>query len=316
MNDTVPESAREEAVRWFALLHGPSRTAEADILFRKWCGASEINEAAYDLVTQTWERTSQLRKDPVPLSQKWQRAGFEAGLRRAMVAVVAMIMVAAAAGLIYLHNAGIHTDIGEQRTVTLPDSTRISLNTNTRLVVDYSDRRRLVRLKEGEALFEVARNAARPFVVQAADREIRALGTVFVVRAAGNLLAVTLVEGKVAVSAEGSAQTLQPGERLTFAGAAAPRRDRPEVQNVTAWRQGRIEMNRMPLYVAAAEMNRYSTVRLVVEQPEAQVIPITGSFRTGDIASLAETLIRTCHLNLVHEEDRIVLSGRPSENCR
>jgi len=318
----IPESAVAEASRWFALLHAPDRSADAEILFRKWSEASPYNEAAYDLVTSTWERSRDLPKPALPLPRQWQRAGFRSGLTRAVAAVAAATAAFAIASVMYLHNAGIRTGVGEQRTVTLEDGTRITLNTDTQLVLHYDEHRRALTLKKGEALFDVAKDSARPFVVTANEREVTALGTVFVVRSSTEFLAVTLLEGKVSVASGERAsktipaQMLEPGERLVVAKAAAPKVDRPEVDKVTAWQRGRIEMDHTPLHAASSEMNRYSVVKLTVEQPEAQVIPITGSFRSGDVASFADTLARSCHLQVLRAKDAIVLKGVPSQNCR
>jgi transmembrane sensor len=322
--EPIPESAVAEASRWFALLHGPQRSAEPEILFRKWCEASPCNEAAYDLVTLTWERSFELPKPPLPLPRKWQRAGFRSGVTRAIAAVAVAMAVIAVAATFYFRNAGIRTATGEQRAMTLEDGTRVSLNTDTRLVPQYDEYRRAVTLAEGEALFEVASEPRRPFVVMADGHEVTALGTVFVVRSSPGLFSVTLMEGKVRVAmpekerqrAPAPMQTLEPGERLILAKALPPKIDRPEIEKITAWRQGRIELDRTPLYLASAELNRYSTVKLAIEQPEAQVIPITGSFRAGDVASFADTLVRSCHLQKNERDGEIVLTGMPSQNCR
>ena len=102
--------------------------------------------------------------------------------------------------LVYLRSDAVVTGVGEQRTLTLEDGTRIQLNTDTRAVVRYDERLRRVELEKGEAMFEVARRPDWPFVVTAGDRQIRALGTAFVVRREAEVLAVTLVEGKVTVT--------------------------------------------------------------------------------------------------------------------
>ncbi|MEJ1962448.1 MAG: FecR domain-containing protein [Gammaproteobacteria bacterium] len=91
-----------------------------------------------------------------------------------MAATLALIALGT---FFYLRDAGIGTDVGEQRTLTLADGTRIYLNTDTRVVVRYDEHVRRVELKSGEALFEVAHRPDQPFVVVAGDRTITALGT-------------------------------------------------------------------------------------------------------------------------------------------
>jgi len=166
------------------------------------------------------------------------------------------------------------TAIGEQRLVRLSDGTRVSLNSDSQVVVDYDTVQRRVRLKRGEAFFEVAKDMERPFIVSAGAREVTALGTAFVVRYEEGRTAVTLVEGKVAVtsagiaplggdqtfrsasqSASGAAKpkgwarrtagaaevfTLAPGQRLTLGARSPPRMDEPRIDAVTAWRRGEV----------------------------------------------------------------------------
>jgi transmembrane sensor len=310
-----------EASRWFGLLHGPHRTSEADLLFRKWLAASAENEAAYDIVTTTWEHSQGLPKPPL----SWRRAGYRAGFMRAIGVVAATCVIAAIGWVFFAQQAGIRTGVGEQRALALEDGTRVLLNTDTRVVVRFDVRRRVVELHQGEAMFEVRKDATRPFVVNAGGQEITALGTVFVVKKMASVVAVSLIEGKVSIAPlieESSERTpapvqwLKPGERVTFGKRTSPTVDTPAMEKVTAWQRGRVELERTPLYQAAEEMNRYSATRLIVSRPEAQVIPVTGGFRAGDIEGFAQTLAAACHLELVRREGEIELAGEPSQNCR
>src|SRR5262249_40880821 len=101
---------------------------------------------------------------------------------------------------LYQQNAGVATGVGEQRMLALDDGTHVILNTDTRVRVDYERDARRIELDKGEALFEVAHDAARPFFVTAGDRRIQALGTSFAVRRDESQVAVTLVDGKVTVA--------------------------------------------------------------------------------------------------------------------
>src|SRR3546814_16085472 len=90
---------------------------------------------------------------------------------------------------------------GERRTVRLADGTAITLNTDSAVRVGYVADRRLVRLLRGQALFEVAKDPHRPFVVQAGAKQITALGTIFEVRLLDSArMTVPLVEGKFVVA--------------------------------------------------------------------------------------------------------------------
>src|SRR5690606_12600450 len=124
------------------------------------------------------------------------------------------------------------TAVGERLAVTLDDGSVLTLNTDSRALVQYGDGIRGVTLEKGQALFEVAKNPELPFVVTAAGRKVTALGTAFDVRVTDDRLAVTLIEGRVAVeptapsSAIKERTELAPGDQL-IAAASHPQ---PEVK--------------------------------------------------------------------------------------
>jgi transmembrane sensor len=268
-----------------------------------------------------WDLAEGLPRRPLPLPQRWKREGFRVGMRRAMTAAAVVTALAIGAAFWFLEEAGISTAVGEQRMLILSDSTRIYLNTDTQIVERYSRRQRTVELRRGEAWFEVAPRSGWPFVVTADDTQIRALGTAFVVRREQGRLSVTLMEGSVSLgSARGedavaAASLLNPGERITYEARRTPRVDRPELQAVTAWRRGRVELNDAPLREAVAEINRYSDLKIRVEQPESDAIIVRGAFRAGDTVSFAHSVATTCGLLVVQREHELLLAGAPSPHC-
>src|SRR5205807_1325966 len=98
------------------------------------------------------------------------------------------------------------TAIGEQRSVVLKDGSMIQLNSRSRVEVRYTDHDRKIALKEGQALFTVARDTQRPFLVSAGDTAVRAVGTQFDVNRLETEIVVTVLEGKVAVESPGTPQ--------------------------------------------------------------------------------------------------------------
>jgi transmembrane sensor len=222
--------------------------------------------------------------------------------------------------------ADLATEVGEQRLVTLSDGTHVFLNTATRIAVQYDAHIRWVELKSGEALFDVAKKPTWPFVVKAGDRQIRALGTSFVVRRDATQTTVTLVEGTVSVIEDGSgpairhsratapaahqAFTLTPGQRLTFRGEQA-RLEVTSLDKAVAWRRGEIIFDDTTLSDAVKELNRYNKTELVVEQPQAQAVRVTGLFQAGDSLSFAHAVAQSYGLTVEERPDTIVLSGSP-----
>lgn len=190
------------------------------------------------------------------------------------------------------------TPIGVSKTVELADGSRIELNTDTELTVTLSPARRQIALRSGQAIFHVAHDAARPFVVSSAAGDVTALGTVFDVRLTGDLYAVTLVEGRVEVAmadrnraAAGRRWQLTPGQRLIGGGGAEPAIETVAVDVATSWQDGIAVFDNTTLAAAVAEMNRYTRQKIVLVDPALAALPISGAFKTGSnedfVAALA-----------------------------
>ena len=316
-----------EAGVWVARLHGDEPKA-AMTGVRQWLKAHPMNARALELCTDVWEESYNLRRI-TPFAS--EGASPSKGRRRLTIAVVAAAIVLAIAGVaLFGTRSGVSTGVGEQRLLTLKDGSRVFLNTATRVVVEYNDNFRKVELDTGEALFDVANRPGWPFVVQVGDRQVKALGTSFVVRRDENELAVTLVEGKVSVTttprltssgshtdrlSTGSATsdniTLTPGQRLTLVDGNA-RLESTSLDKAVAWRRGQIVLDDTPLASAVAEMNRYSETRLVIERPESGTLLVNGLFQAGDSMSLARAVAATHGLVVVEHDGEIIISGTPS----
>jgi transmembrane sensor len=298
----IPDDLIAEASVWVARLHGPNRK-EAERGVRHWLEKGANHARAFELATEVWDETGGLAR-VVRLERPRQ-----AHIVRRVAALAAVVALAIAGVLSYGYFAGVSTNIGEQRLVTLEDGTRVMLNTATRLLIRYDDHERRVELKSGEALFDVAKQQSRPFVVEVGARQVRALGTSFVVRRdeRQQRVQVTLVEGVISVQDT----VLSPGERLTLTDLQPPRLDRPAIDRVTAWRRGQIVLDDTPLAEAVVEMNRYSVVKLEVERPETADLLVNGLFQAGDAESFAAAMAQTYGIEVVREPERIVLAGAP-----
>jgi transmembrane sensor len=313
-------AVRAEAAAWVARLHGSARSRALESGFRRWLATDPAHARAFEIATEAWELGGMVSAVALPrMSDPFaERPTARRGARPALAIAAALctvLVTALAASWFYLHREapGIATKVGEQRMLTLDDGSRIYLNADTRLVVRQNETRREVQLETGEALFEVTPDPARPFVVTAGDREVIALGTSFLVRRNARRIAVTLVEGKVAVSpvraTAASAVTLAPGQRLVVSPEQAPKLDRPSLDQITAWRRGEVILDKTRLQDAADEMNRYSAVQIVIDDPAAANIQISGIFRAGDSVRFAQAIAETYQLSVEHERRRIVISA-------
>ena len=314
----------DEAAAAFIVRLDDGPLSEADqAAFEEWKAQSPVNVAAFERAEAAWRLFDDPRGDPLLDAMRSSALAAGPGTFRKNGPGIILGIVALAAGAAAF-NAGwlpfgqkadapqiaarsapaavtapkapasgeFATAKGERRTVRLADGTAITLNTDSAIRVGYVAERRLVRLLRGQALFEVAKDAHRPFVVQAGAKQVTALGTIFEVRLlADDRMRVTLVEGKVVVD-EGEDRpatdapvmvpaVLAPGDALLVADGARPVKFKADIDQQLRWREGFAEFNDATLAEAAEEMNRYSGKQIVIGDPATGKLRVSGVFRTG-----------------------------------
>ena len=314
-----PDTIRAEAAAWISKLHGPQRSPELEAGLRRWLAEDERHSATFERMTQAWEDATTIVARTRFARLRVAQGGRVAASSRA-AAILAVIALGAFGTYAWLARSTYTTGIGEQRTIRLDDGTRVSVNSASRVVVRYDERERHIRLERGEAFFEVASEARRPFIVLAGERAVKALGTSFVVRYDAGRLAVTLVDGKVSISTPtsqsrlsvpgGSAQNppdpeapvrLAPGQRFTVAANNVVELDTPGIDAVTAWRRGEVVLDKTVLADAIADMNRYDGNRLVIDDPAIAALRVSGVYRSGDNANFARVVARMYGLTVAQE---------------
>jgi len=205
------------------------------------------------------------------------------------------------------------TQLGETRRVELPDGSTAVLNTNTVVEFSFDKEERRVRLLGGEAYFTVAKNPARPFIVQAGRLAVRAVGTAFDVRLHTDSLSVLVTEGKVSVnnvvprSEAGEAPVpartipilaaghmgrlaLDPDRAPSPEGMLVSAMEERGLRNALAWQEGRLEFFDTPLSEVVAEFNRYNRHKLVITDPELAAQRFGGGFASHEAEPLLELL--------------------------
>ena len=327
--------ARAEASAWVVQLHGAERSAALETAFRAWLSADPEHRREFERVNQVWLEVSEIPLGSITRLTHWNRP--RAVSRWAIAAVVLLTFGVGAFGIYQAWFAGVYkTGVGEQRIVRLQDGTRVTLNSDSRIVVRFAKTQRHVTLVRGEAYFEVAHSRQRPFIVTVGDHDVTDVGTVFMVRYHNGNSAITLLEGKVVVSARdsrslaiaaqtsrqispaashtaaggGMAQvvTLIPGERLVLAAGAPPRLDEPNIDVVTAWRRGEVVLERTRLDEAVAEMNPYEVRKLVISSRQIARLEISGIYHVGDGAGFAETIAKLYHLRVISTSAEILIA--------
>jgi transmembrane sensor len=322
MECRISDQTAEEAGYWDARLRSPDCSDADRARFAEWRDARSEHREAFERLQTVLAglRSNIARADVRALRDAALRAEKSGVPRKRLVfaaASVAAIVgatalwtalpehfreapssesVAMAESLVGSERAAIYeTGIGQRSVSTLQDGSSVELNAQTRVKVVLSKHSRNVERVYGQALFHVAHDARRPFIVRAADREITAVGTQFDVRLDGTSVRVTLIEGKVKVSGEPSQSPayLVPGQQLiarlpgtnssatgAVEGNALVRAI--DVAKVTGWRDGRIFLEDLTLTDAVAEMNRHSPVQISVADPQIADLRVNGMFRAGE----------------------------------
>ena len=359
------EQIVQEAAEWLVMLREPDIEPEVHERFMEWLRRSPEHVEAYLEVTTLWGDVSSIPTraetetaalvararaesnivslaTASPREQRTSsrsRSQFQRGFRLALAASVALLIAGIGATAWWLQPRAVEyqTGTGEQRTLRLSDGSSVELNSRSRIAVRFSDTERVIELASGQALFQVAKDPERPFLVSSDAVRVRAIGTRFDVNRRRDGTVVTVVEGRVAVADEGHrsqglspvvpspsaaphAATLRsevmlsagqqvtvqraPGERAPLAAIAA------DSAAVTAWSRGELVFRSERLSSVIDEFNRYNARRIVLES-SVEDFPITATFATTDSNALVKFLAAQPDLRVdaASEDIRISAAG-------
>lgn len=319
MDPGAPEAVREQAIAWLARLRaGPSDRDIAD--FETWYAADPQHADTYDALLDSWDDTALVARTPV--AQQPRLAARR--LWKASAAAAAVLLLLIAGGLVLTGTprrdtapqSMLASRIGEIRTITLEDGSRVTLDTNSVVEVRFDGEQRRLQLERGRARFEVARDARRPFVVAAGPGEIVAHGTVFDVDLRRSGALVVLLQGSVevrrpAAAGKPTASTmLRPGQQLAI--SAGPAAASPAAIRVpeTRWPSGMLSFEDARLADVLASANRYSRTQIVIRDPVVGERRFTGTFKAGEPAQLAEMIGPMFGLSIEHDQnDNFILAA-------
>jgi len=300
----------EQAAAWLLRLRDADDAGTRAEL-EAWMAADPAHAEAFAAARSSWELFGEqaaapellaMRRDALARAHRagggrWGGIRLERRSIAAGVAALAALPLGAAWWLSANSASGrsYRTGLGEQRTVTLDDGSRLSLDANTVLKVAYSRDLRLIELAGGRAHFDVAKDPTRPMKVRAGAKTVTALGTAFTVERQAERVVVTLVEGRVAVTDDDRSAAppteMKPQQQLVLAPRTAPvLRQEVDVDRALAWREGKVVFDDESLEGAAARMNNYSALKIVVEGDAVRRLRISGIFKAGDTPAFVEAV--------------------------
>lgn len=299
MKQHAPDPVGEQAASWFARAQDAPHDNAVQSALQAWLTQHPRHRQEYERLAQLWRAADFIPRQhlealcqPEPVRQLPRRRL----LRQALAAGVAVVALGLGwTGWQYQqlnHQDTLTTALGERRQVELPDGSRLELNSATQVQVMFSAGQRHVRLDAGEAMFIVAHDSNRPFVVSTAQGNVTVTGTRFDVRQDPNRTRVAVEQG--AVKVQGAAESLAlltagQGSHIDAQGkVAAPYAI--DAKALTAWRQGKLVFDNAPLSDVVAEVSRYRALPLHVASGKAAALRLSSTFSTDDPDALLRAL--------------------------
>lgn len=299
--------AFEAASEWFVRSKaGLSAVERAE--FNVWLASDSDHAEALKQTIATWDEMAGIASAPELDALRRQalensasatgRKGTSSLMRLAAGLACAVVLAGLGGALVLGEKAPASrtfaTKAGQRSTVTLEDGSRLSLDEGTTISVRYARKARDLELLMGQAEFQVAKDASRPFSVTAAGRRVVATGTVFGVDLLASNLIVSLVEGHVFVApsdgGERSPKTvhLEPKDRLEISTASgAVRMTKVDAVDMEAWKEGKLIFDAEPLDRAVSRVNRYARRKITLEDKSVASRQISGVFNAGDADAFA-----------------------------
>lgn len=331
--ELMPQDIEYQAAHWITVLDGDAPSPEQVAAFHAWKLEHPSHRKAFEELLALWGSANILTRLEPPASVGRQAGRPSASAWPLRFSAAAAVMLLVIVGLFQpWENAGQRTYItavGEQKNFVLPDQSEILLNTNSIVVVDYQSARRVLRLEQGEAHFEVAHDPARPFDVYAGGGRVKAIGTAFTVRMAQQGVSVLVTEGVVEVFAEpeqstakgppaitGSADPAATPAALVQAAAVGNDKGRSgvrvssgrqveftagpqaavtvtQVDNVSekiSWQRGKLVFKGEPLEKVIEEFSRYTSLKIIVPSKKMRALKVGGIFKVGDTTAMLDAL--------------------------
>lgn len=341
-NPPPVDRVENEAAAWLLRRDSPDWSAQDQAALEAWLQTSPSHQVAYVRLRCAWSKAGRLNsvsgaftggKVPargeikrLPFFRAKQTTGTAPASRRlpstrARAAIAAAFVIGSlliSVELWLARDEAFQTPVGGLTSVPMKDGSRVILNTASRLSIHVDDSLRSVNLTRGEAFFDVAKDPHRPFVVNAGNRRIVAVGTQFSVRTSEDGVRVTVSEGLVRVE-EGTASRhrtlahVSAGQIVSLPTEAQAqihvRQESLErVERSLSWRSGFIMLRSTPLPEAVAEFNRYNTHQLVIADDSLADVLVGGSFKANNIDGFVRLLTEGFRVRATTEGDHTVLT--------
>jgi len=306
----------DEAAIWLVRLDDGNLSAQLRKELKAWLAVDERHQIALKAMADIWNDM-----DEILMMINDEDSSKNVSLWPILTPIFKPVMLAASISFLTLfiwlamplnvQKNSYATVVGQQMDATFDDGSVIRLNTNSHIETEFSDEKRIIKLIKGEALFDVAHDPNRPFIVYAGDRLVQAIGTKFVVHLNTENIQVTVTDGKVKMSKvalhrkltdikeldSSRVQTddvyITKGEKVLVSSNQAPQLTHIKAENIKrdlSWLNGKLIFENEELFDVIEEVNRYVDIDIVLKDPSLHKIRISGRFDVGDSEALIEAL--------------------------
>jgi transmembrane sensor len=285
--------AQDQALAWFARLQDSQVSNRDKAAFVEWLAASPDHQAAFNQVEQLWQSAeltqalSQYAAIPFPVTRKRNQP-----MRWATAASMVLVCgwLAIASGIIKRWQADYVTETGEQRRIELADGSTMTLNTDSAISLDFSEKQRGIKLLQGEVYFEVQPDKTKPFVVATEHGTVRVVGTRFTVKV-GEKTEVDVDSGIVACAGDNSGKVqLTAGQHAEITENNVSPATPINPSRSIAWLKGRLIFQDQTLAQVLAELDRYHPGVILIADAKLGQTRITGNYKLNDTAAVVRTL--------------------------
>ncbi len=348
-HNLTSDQIEAEASAWIVQLDGENISVRDIDAFKEWAQRSPAHLEAAKVAAKIWSYADDLnqlfpaieaeKKLSLTQQRRLEKRGVFSLLGASLVAMLAVAWCVSVFDLTYPQEVVaqfeeplmLQTKLGNQLENTLPDQSTIKLNTDTQIEVEFTRHIRRVRVLHGEALFDVAHDPTRPFVVYAQDEAVRAIGTEFIVKVHDRAVDLIVTEGVVEYTpakllaskpSEPFQLALESTGRVVAGQAVRLSTPAPLVQPISktdlrktlAWTDGMLIFSGETLEEVIHELSRYTDDRIIFKDDRASQIKVGGVFEIGDMDSLWEALETSFNIHVEITPDQTVLLSMLSDN--
>lgn len=299
--------ARAEAAAWLARLQSDTPSSQDRAGCETWLAETDAHPRALAEATAMWDAVGGLAPSATRLTEmSAARPQAQVGRRAVLAGMLgtgcAVTAWSALAPRSYANG------VGQTKTVRLSDGTSLMLDACSEVRTEFGLGLRKLELVSGRVALNPTMTSDRPVVVTHGPRRLLAFGRLLDIACLGEGLTATAVDGLIVVQPPGREMVrLENGERLTWSRSAGLRTDRPTLEAVTAWQDGRLVFADDTLAQAVAEINRYSPRPIEIQDASLLTLRISGSYRTRSAKAFAQSVAMLYGLQLVSAPERFIL---------